>query len=62
MEVSMNTETHIDNVRQVDVYRSGRKNKMKDIHDKKDANARIQLGKLLRYFGDLCHKTHMKYI
>ncbi len=53
MEVSMSTDTQIHNVRQVDGYCSGRKDEMKNIHDEKNTNARIQLNELLRYCGDL---------
>ncbi len=61
MEVSMNTDTQMDNVRQVYVYRSDRKDKMKDIHDEKDANASVQLDESLKYFWDIRHRTYTKY-
>ncbi len=59
MEVSINTDTQIGDV---NAYCSGRKDEMKNIHDEKDANARIQLNESLRYIGDLWHRTYMKYM
>ncbi len=62
MEVSINTNTQIHDVRQVDAYCSGRKDEMENIHDEKDANAHIQLHELLRYFGEIWRRTYTKYM
>ncbi len=58
----MNTDTQIEDARQVHDYRSGRKDKMKDIQNEKDANVGGQLNELFRYCDDLYCRTYIKYM